>query len=149
MVRAVVIVCTSASEASIHTEVETASKSAPSAANRPDTFNSCNSATIKPESYAILDEVGRILAKWNELRVEVGGHTDSQGREAYNQRLSESRAQSVMSYLTEKFSDIDPSQLTAAGYGESAPVASNDDPEGRALNRRVEFKVLNRGTLRQ
>jgi outer membrane protein OmpA-like peptidoglycan-associated protein len=74
--------------------------------------------------------------------VEVGGHTDSVGSEAYNQGLSERRADAVRDYLMSK--GVKASRLTARGYGESRPVASNDTEEGRAENRRVELVVIER-----
>ncbi len=102
---------------------------------------------INKSSYPALDEVGQILAKWKALKVEIGGHTDSQGSEAFNQKLSEKRANAVRDYLLEKFPEINPEGLTAVGYGESVPVGPNDTAEGRKANRRVEFKVTNQGTL--
>lgn len=105
--------------------------------------------TIKPESNRVLDEVGEILSKWPELQIEVGGHTDSQGSDAYNQTLSENRARAVMDYLHAKFPGLNKSQYTARGYGEGSPVADNKTAGGRAQNRRVEFKVLNTETLKR
>ena len=105
-------------------------------------------STIKPESYSALDEVGEILAKWPELRIEIGGHTDNTGTSDYNRDLSDSRAAAVKDYLTSKFS-LQKDQYSSKGYGETRPVASNDSPEGRAKNRRVEFTVLNREVLRK
>jgi OmpA-OmpF porin, OOP family len=96
-----------------------------------------------------IDEVGAALANWPELRVEVGGFTDSSGSEAFNQQLSEKRAQSVLDYLAANFPDIDAAQYTAVGYGEASPVADNSTPEGRTANRRVEFKVLNTEELKR
>ncbi len=75
------------------------------------------------------------------IRVEIQGHTDNIGSDAYNQKLSERRAQSVVTYLVQNFG-IDISRLTAKGYGESKPIASNDNAEGRALNRRVQFFII-------
>jgi OOP family OmpA-OmpF porin len=71
------------------------------------------------------------------LRVEVQGFTDSIGTEEYNQGLSERRANAVKDYLVER--GVNPEKISAKGYGELNPVASNDTKEGRALNRRVEF----------
>ena len=105
-------------------------------------------STIKPESYDVLNEVGEILEKWPELRIEIGGHTDDTGTEAFNRDLSQARAGAVREYLTSKFS-LERSQYTSKGYGEDRPVASNDTSEGRARNRRVEFTVLNREVLRK
>jgi len=116
-------------------------------------INNVNFATakwdIRPESFAVLDEVGGILSQWPQLQIEIGGHTDSRGSNAYNQTLSEQRANAVLEYLTTKFPALQRSQYSAKGYGESAPIADNKTETGRALNRRVEFKVLNRETLRK
>jgi len=107
------------------------------------------SAELLPEAHPVLDEVGGILAKWRELKVEIGGHTDSQGSESFNQDLSGKRANAVREHLLSRFPAINPENLTAVGYGESKPIASNDTAEGREDNRRVEFTVLNQGALQQ
>jgi OOP family OmpA-OmpF porin len=101
-------------------------------------------ADIKPQSEGVLGKIGTFLADNNELKVEIDGHTDSQGTDADNQALSEKRAAAVMEYLLAKFPGIQRDQLTSRGYGESRPVASNDTAEGRAKNRRVEFKLLSK-----
>jgi len=106
-------------------------------------------STIKPDSYPALDEVGDILSRWPDLRIEIGGHTDSQGSDAFNQTLSEERAKAVLNYLLDKFPQLNPEQITSAGYGEAAPIAPNDDAVSRAKNRRVEFKVLNTEALKR
>jgi OmpA-OmpF porin, OOP family len=103
--------------------------------------------TILPESHPILDEIGRILIQWPQLRIEIGGHADARGSNEYNLDLSQKRAQAVLDYLVAHFPQIDKSQYTAKGYGESQPVASNSTVEGMARNRRVEFKVLNTEVL--
>lgn len=100
-----------------------------------------NKATIKPESYPVLDDAAKILTDNPNISVEIQGHTDSQGSDSYNQKLSEQRAYSVVDYLV-KVKGIDIKRLKAVGYGESKPIASNDTKEGRALNRRVEFVIL-------
>jgi outer membrane protein OmpA-like peptidoglycan-associated protein len=100
-------------------------------------------ADIAPESGPVLDEIGTILIQWPRLKIEVGGHTDARGSDAYNQQLSEKRAQAVLDYLTQKFPQIPRDQYTAKGYGELKPVATNKTALGMAKNRRVEFKVLN------
>jgi outer membrane protein OmpA-like peptidoglycan-associated protein len=99
-------------------------------------------ATIKPEGMAVLDQAAALLQKHERVVVEVAGHTDSVGSDAYNQGLSERRANSVKDYLTSK--GVTATRLTARGYGEAQPVASNDTDEGRAENRRVELIVLDR-----
>ncbi|HET9950647.1 MAG TPA: OmpA family protein [Candidatus Eisenbacteria bacterium] len=104
---------------------------------------------IKPESYKALDEVGNILARWPELRVEIGGHTDARGSDAQNQKLSDSRAKAVLDYLLNKFPELKTEQFTSKGYGETQPIASNTTQLGMAKNRRVEFKVLNTDVLKR
>jgi outer membrane protein OmpA-like peptidoglycan-associated protein len=98
---------------------------------------------ILPESQPVLDDIGKVLIQWPRLRIEVGGHCDARGADAYNLDLSQKRAQSVLDYLLEKFPQIPREQYVAKGYGERVPVASNKTTEGMAKNRRVEFKVLN------
>jgi OOP family OmpA-OmpF porin len=99
-------------------------------------------STLRPEAKVILNEAAALLTQHNRVVVEVAGHTDSVGTDAYNQGLSERRANSVRDYLIEK--GINASRLTAVGYGESRPVASNDTAAGRQENRRVELVVLDR-----
>jgi OOP family OmpA-OmpF porin len=98
-------------------------------------------ATIKPESRPALEDAAKILQENPGIRVEIQGHTDSKGSDAYNQNLSERRAQSVVNFLVTQLS-IDRARLVARGYGEGMPIATNDTDEGRALNRRVEFLIL-------
>lgn len=97
-------------------------------------------ARLRTDSETILDGVAETLQRRPELRIEIGGHTDNRGAEAYNQSLSQQRADAVLSYLAGR--DVDASRLTAVGYGEAQPVESNDTSEGRERNRRVELKVL-------
>lgn len=106
-------------------------------------------ATIKSESFRVLDDVGGILSRWPELRIEIGGHTDARGSDALNQKLSDARAKAVRDYLLNKFPELDPGQFTSVGYGEHQPIASNTTALGMAKNRRVEFKVLNKEALRK
>ncbi|MBI5838410.1 MAG: OmpA family protein [Candidatus Eisenbacteria bacterium] len=98
---------------------------------------------ILPQSYESLSGIGKILEQWPQLRIEIGGHCDARGSDAYNLDLSNKRAHSVLTYLLEHFPKINREQYTAAGYGESQPVGDNKTVEGMAMNRRVEFKVLN------
>lgn len=95
---------------------------------------------IKPEDYAILDEVVAVLKRNPTLRVEIEGHTDNRGSEVYNKKLSEKRAEAVKNYFMNK--GIEAKRLSAGGYGFSRPVASNDRREGRAQNRRVELTPI-------
>ncbi len=98
-------------------------------------------ATIKPESYPILDRVAEFLKANPKAIVEIQGHTDSVGSASYNMRLSQARAEAVRNYLI-TYHHIDPSRLIAKGYGETMPIADNTTREGRAMNRRVEFKII-------
>ncbi|MDD5722358.1 MAG: OmpA family protein [Syntrophales bacterium] len=95
---------------------------------------------IKPEGRPILDEVVAVLNNNPSVRVDLQGHTDSTGSDAWNQGLSERRAQAVMEYQVS--AGIDPNRLTTKGFGESVPAATNETKEGRALNRRVELKPI-------
>jgi len=100
-----------------------------------------SSSTIQDRSFSLLDEVARVIEKYPTLSlIEVSGHTDSQGAYDFNVELSQSRAESVKSYLTEK--GIDAARLAAKGYGADAPLDSNDTEDGRSQNRRVEFNIL-------
>ncbi len=96
-----------------------------------------NKAVIRPVSYPILDTVAQVLRDFPDITLEVQGHTDSRGSDAYNLRLSQARAEAVRTYLIDK--GIAPNRLAARGYGEGCPIASNRTREGRAANRRVEF----------
>ena len=95
--------------------------------------------TLKPASEATLQQVLGVLNADPALRLVVAGHTDSEGEDAYNQRLSEQRAEAVMQWLTGK--GVDAARLTSEGLGESRPVADNGSEAGRALNRRVQLRV--------
>ena len=112
------------------------------------TFDS-GSDILQTKSFDELNKIGGTLINWPELRVEIGGHTDSQGSESLNQALSEKRAQAVLDYMNAQFPEINSSQYSVIGYGESLPVADNTSAEGRARNRRVEFKVLNAETIKR
>jgi len=100
-------------------------------------------ADIKPESHAVLHELGGILVQWPQLIIEIGGHADARGTDEYNLDLSQRRADSVRSWLLQNYSQLDGSKYLAKGYGEMQPVASNKSAAGMAQNRRVEFKVMN------
>ncbi len=95
-------------------------------------------SVVKSQYYPVLDEVVQIMNRYPALNVEVEGHTDSVGSDAYNQKLSQRRANAVKDYLVKK-GGISASRLTTVGYGESKPVTSNATAEGRAKNRRVEL----------
>ncbi|HEU4724254.1 MAG TPA: OmpA family protein [Candidatus Eisenbacteria bacterium] len=105
-------------------------------------------STIKPESHEALDEVAEILNRYDDLKIEIGGHTDNRGAESYNETLSDARAKAVLDYLVTKH-NLSRGRFSAKGYGESKPVESNDTAAGMARNRRVEFKVLNPEALKR
>lgn len=95
---------------------------------------------LKPASFPSLDNLAELMVNKTSLVIEVGGHTDDVGDEAYNQELSQQRAQAVKNYLVKK--GVDAERVKAVGYGESKPVVPNDTPEGRQQNRRTEVKIL-------
>ena len=101
---------------------------------------------LRPESFVELDRVVTLLKENPLIEIEMSAHTDSKGSDDYNFKLSDNRARSVMEYIISK--GIPASRITSQGYGETKPVADNtnadgtDNPEGRQLNRRVEFKIL-------
>jgi len=94
-------------------------------------------ATLKQESSQQLQHIVTLLLQYPDLQLEVQGHTDDQGDDAYNMDLSQRRAEAVRDYL--RLFGIDGSRLTPKGYGETAPVAANETEAGRAENRRVEL----------
>ncbi len=98
-------------------------------------------STIKPESRPALEDAAKMLKENPSITVEIQGHTDSKGSDEYNLSLSDRRAAAVVAYLVTNLG-VDASRLTSKGYGESMPIATNDTDAGRALNRRVEFKVI-------
>ncbi len=95
----------------------------------------------KPDAEAggIMDDIASILQECGEIRMEISGHTDSQGREEMNQALSQRRAQAVLNALRQR--QVLTSTFTAVGYGETRPIADNDTEEGREANRRIEFSL--------
>ncbi len=97
-------------------------------------------ATIRPESFARLDEVVEFMAHKKAARIEISGHTDNVGSRQANKTLSEKRAQACRNYIVSK--GIDKNRLEAVGFGDERPIASNDTDEGRQKNRRIEAKEL-------
>jgi OOP family OmpA-OmpF porin len=100
------------------------------------------SAQLSARAKGKLDETAEKLARHPDLQVEIAGHADSRGPEDYNQALSERRAEAVRRYLEQK--GVDPSRMTARGYGETRPAASNNTLLGQSDNRRVELHALGR-----
>jgi OOP family OmpA-OmpF porin len=103
-----------------------------------------NSDAVPPTAHAEIDKLGTLLSwpQYADYIIQLEGHTDSQGSAPKNQILSEKRVQNIKTYLVQNFR-LDPERIRAVGYGESRPIASNDTPEGRSQNRRVE--VVNLG----
>ena len=99
-----------------------------------------NKDVLTENSKVILNKAVVSLKKYSTLKVEIQGYTDNKGNNDYNKMLSQKRAIAIMKYLISQ--GIDPSRLKAVGYGESHPIASNSTDKGRAKNRRVEFKIL-------
>jgi outer membrane protein OmpA-like peptidoglycan-associated protein len=97
-------------------------------------------STLKTDFYDVLDSVALVLEEFDKTIIVVAGFTDSVGSTSYNQMLSESRAQSVATYLQNK--EIKPVRFDVVGFGESNPIADNNTEAGRALNRRVELTLL-------
>jgi len=96
-------------------------------------------ATIKPSSYKQLDELVELMKLKKGLEIEIAGHTDNTGSKEHNMKLSQQRAEAIKNYLVRK--GISPKRIVAKGYGDSEPIATNDTPEGRAKNRRIEVRI--------
>jgi OOP family OmpA-OmpF porin len=99
-----------------------------------------NSFVVAQDSYAEVEKVAQFLREYPLTQVNLEGHTDDRGAEAYNQQLSEKRAAAVAQLLVERF-DVDQSRVHSTGFGESQPLVGNDTAENRALNRRVTAKI--------
>ena len=103
------------------------------------TFES-GKANLKPEAFAVLNELVEYLNRKDDERIEIGGHTDNVGKAEANMILSTNRANTVREYLITK--GISPERVSSKGYGLTEPVAENDSAEGRQMNRRTEVKIL-------
>lgn len=103
-------------------------------------FFEFDKSTLLQQSYFELKSLISLLDTYPQMRIEIGGHTDSKGSDSYNLRLSENRAKAVYDYLILK--GISEKRLQYKGYGKNKPIDTNDTEEGRANNRRVEFQIL-------
>lgn len=99
-----------------------------------------DSSDLSPAFYDVLNSVGKVLNEFDKTVVEVAGHTDSTGTDAYNQSLSERRAGTVSRYLQAQ--NVNSQRIISVGMGEARPVADNSTPEGRQANRRVEITMV-------
>lgn len=97
-----------------------------------------NKSKVKTESYPLIEEIAKMLNTDSSLKIRIEGHTDSQGNDSYNKKLSEERAEEVVKILTMKYS-VKKIQLESKGYGETKPIGNNKTYEGRSKNRRVEL----------
>ncbi|HEX7741242.1 MAG TPA: OmpA family protein [Sphingobium sp.] len=98
-----------------------------------------DSAAVQPQFQPTLNDVSSVLAQYPKTYIDVYGHTDSNGSDAYNQGLSERRAQAVGGYLTSH--GVQSARIATRGFGETQPIASNETEAGKASNRRVEIKI--------
>lgn len=99
-------------------------------------------STIRPEGFPILEHAYNVLKDNPSVKVEIQGHTDSDASDTYNQKLSQRRAEAVKAYLVKR--GIEAERMTTVGFGESKPIADNNTADGKAKNRRIEFKVLSK-----
>ena len=99
-----------------------------------------NSYAVQPQARATLDKVASTLAEYDQTYVDVYGHTDSTGTDAINEPLSRNRAEAVSNYLSGH--GVAAARIGAQGFGAREPIASNDTPDGRQKNRRVEIKIV-------
>ncbi len=106
---------------------------------RSDFLFDVDSSVVHPGAYAEIDRLARVLQEFPDTRIRIEGHTDNTGSEAYNLRLSQKRAEAIKGLLVAR--GVSPSRITAIGYGEARPRATNATPYGRQLNRRVEVYI--------
>jgi outer membrane protein OmpA-like peptidoglycan-associated protein len=107
----------------------------------PDEFFDFDKSTLRPTAVVKLDAAAKTLADMGYPAINISGHTDWIGSDEYNIKLSDRRANSVMKYLEEKGVPAD--KMTAQGFGETRPIATNETAEGRQQNRRVEIDLVN------
>ena len=106
---------------------------------RNDVLFDVDKSNLRADSRSMLNEMSEVFVRYDDTTIYVEGHADSTGSDIHNERLSDDRAESVTDYLVDR--GIKGSRIVTRGYGESRPKASNDTPDGRQLNRRVEIRV--------
>jgi outer membrane protein OmpA-like peptidoglycan-associated protein len=109
-------------------------------ARAPPAHFAYDSSVIEPRSFETLDQAARILHEYSTLALEISGHTDATGTRDHNLELAAARAEAVKAYLVAK--GIAGSRLRTIGIGPDRPLTTNDTEEGRARNRRIEFRLL-------
>jgi len=102
-----------------------------------------DSLRLTPQGQARIDEVAAVLAQWPMLKFEVGVHSDNLGEDARRQSMSQLRARAILQYVYSKYPSLNAKNYWYTGYGDAQPIASNKTAEGRAMNRRVEFRLMN------
>jgi outer membrane protein OmpA-like peptidoglycan-associated protein len=128
-----------AREEALRTEVVRQQEDMLSIILKGDIIFAKNSAKVKKEMYPEIKRIADVMIQYPDTRITVEGHTDNSGKEAYNMKLSKQRAESVRDLLVEN--GVDASRVSVMPFGETSPIASNDTPEGRQQNRRVEIKI--------
>ncbi len=123
-------------------EINSTDRSTLELAMRAVSFDTGNS-TLKSESFGVLDQIAQIMNRYPDYNLIIEGHTDNVGSAVNNQLLSEKRAKACYEYLRDQ-GYVSPSRMTHAGYGEARPISSNDNLDGRRLNRRVAFNLVPR-----
>ena len=109
---------------------------------KSDVLFDTNSAALKAGAYDEMTRVAQVLNQYPETTIMIAGHTDSTGAESYNQQLSERRAEAVKTALSGQ--GVSPARMSTIGYGESKPIADNNNESGRQMNRRVEITIAPR-----
>ena len=97
-------------------------------------------STIEPQNFAILSKLQQAIRLFPDCAIGIEGHTDSHGGDDMNLRLSQARAEAVRQYLLANMS-LSPAKITASGYGEARPIASNETADGRTRNRRIDVVI--------
>ena len=106
-----------------------------------------DSLRLTPQGQARIDEVASVLAQWPMLKLEVGVHSDNLGEDARRQSQSQLRARAILQYIYSKYPSLNAKNYWYVGYGDTQPIGSNKTAEGRAMNRRVEFRLMNMDAL--
>jgi outer membrane protein OmpA-like peptidoglycan-associated protein len=107
------------------------------------------SSAITPESYDVLKQIAELLEKYPTLKIQVEGHTDNTGKRESNLKLSNDRAQAVLNFILETNPKLDQGRFSAVGFGPDRPISANETLNGKQMNRRVEFVVLNKEELKK